>query len=595
VTSIVARRLVLVVLAAVGVWLFVSRGPFIGLLGLAPIYLSYRAILIYAGRLDAEEGEMHRAEETHLATVEALVRAIDAKGQTAHSRTHWEQIYAVGIARALGLPDDEIESVKVAALLHDVGKLAIPENILTKPGPLSEEEFAKIRTHPQAGADIVASVPFPHPVAPLIASHHERWDGAGYPRGLKGNEIPMGARILAVVDCFDALVSERPYQTPLSVASALAYLSKEAGQAFDPRVVAVFVQEYAALTAKGSRPRPQGAAERSVAPPAAVFQDIALAHREIYALYEIAAALGASLSVADTMTMLASKLRTIMPLQACALFLRDRDADVLRCRFATGVEAAALERFVLKAGEGLNGWVARTKRPLANAPPGADFEAAGDSRSTTLQAALVCPLVFSDQIIGTLAVYHTTAGVYTDSHRRLLDRVSEQAAAVIHNALAFEGAQSASQTDPLTGLPNRRSMALHVEREVARAGRLGTAGVVMVVDVRGAKELREKANRLVRDGMTARYARVMAKCLRQPDDLLGTTGRDAFVFLLAGASREDAAALQAAIEGQMATLSSEVGASLLAHAGVAVFPHDGETFEALCAVAYGRVIDRRTE
>ena len=108
------------------------------------------------------------------------------------------------------MSENEIQGVKTAALLHDIGKLAVPEHILSKPGPLTQEEFQKIRIHPQVGAEIIAGVPFPYPVAPLILSHHERWDGKGYPAGMKGDEIPAGARILAVVDYFDALTSERP-------------------------------------------------------------------------------------------------------------------------------------------------------------------------------------------------------------------------------------------------------------------------------------------------------------------------------------------------------------------------------------------------
>src|SRR5207237_10823925 len=147
----------------------------------------------------------------------------------------------------IGLSDDEVQGVKTAALLNDIGKLAVPEHILSKPGPLTQEEFQKIRIHPQVGAEITSGVPFPYPVAPLILSHHERWDGKGYPSGLKGDEIPLGARILAVVDYFDALTSERPYHKAMSLEAALGLLRQESGKALHPRVVATFVDMYAAL------------------------------------------------------------------------------------------------------------------------------------------------------------------------------------------------------------------------------------------------------------------------------------------------------------------------------------------------------------
>src|SRR5439155_13407524 len=129
-------------------------------------------------------------------------------------------------------------------------KLAVPEHILSKPGPLTQEEFQKIRIHPEVGAEIISGVPFPYPVAPLILSHHERWDGKGYPSGLKGEEIPLGARILSVVDYFDALMSDRPYHKAMSVEAAANLLRQEGGKALDPRVVDTFIDMYPALAAE---------------------------------------------------------------------------------------------------------------------------------------------------------------------------------------------------------------------------------------------------------------------------------------------------------------------------------------------------------
>src|SRR5204863_7037587 len=160
------------------------------------------------------------------------------------------KLYAGALARGLGMSENEIQGVKTAALLHDIGKLAVPEHILSKPGPLTPEEFQKIRAHPKVGADIVSSVPFPYPVAPLILSHHERWDGKGYPAGLKGEEIPLGARILAVVDYFDALMSERPYHIAMSFDAAIGLLKQEANKALDPRIVQTFINMYPALAAE---------------------------------------------------------------------------------------------------------------------------------------------------------------------------------------------------------------------------------------------------------------------------------------------------------------------------------------------------------
>ena len=388
------------------------------------------------------------------------------------------------------MSENEIQGVKTAALLHDIGKLAVPEHILSKPGPLTQEEFQKIRIHPQVGAEIIAGVPFPYPVAPLILSHHERWDGKGYPAGMKGDEIPAGARILAVVDYFDALTSERPYHKAMSDEGAVGLLRQEAGKALDPNLVHDVRREPREAARRsgndvrdGAHARAADRHEREGAPAVGllpepsnktVFDDIALAHREIYALYEIAQAMGTSLGVADTMALISSKLSNLVPFSCCALFLHNEELETLRCRFATGIDAEVIQQISVKSGLGLTGWVARNRRTLVNARPSADLEAAGISGTTSLQSALVCPLVFNERFIGTLSVYHIDAGCYTDDHRRLLDRVCEQAAAVIYNSIVFEQTQEDSLTDPLTGPAEH---ALHVHAPHARAGARGAAEV----------------------------------------------------------------------------------------------------------------------
>jgi putative nucleotidyltransferase with HDIG domain len=298
--------------------------------------------------------------------VEALALAIDAKDQTAQSHIRRVQVFAAGLAGALGMSANDIQGVKTAALLHDIGKLAVPEHILSKPGPLTKEEFEKIRIHPQVGVEIISGVPFPYPVAPLILSHHERWDGKGYPAGLKAEDIPLGARILSTVDYFDALISERPYHKAMSFDAAIGMLREESGKALDPRVVQTFIEMYPALAAEADATQQPESPART-----AVFQDIALAHREIYALYEIAQAMGSSLGVADTMALISSKLSNIVPFSCCALFLYSEETETLKCKFATGVESEQIQQLTIRNGHGLTGWVASNRRPLVNGRPSA--------------------------------------------------------------------------------------------------------------------------------------------------------------------------------------------------------------------------------
>jgi diguanylate cyclase (GGDEF)-like protein len=502
------------------------------------------------------------------------------------------------------MSDGHIQGVKTAALLHDIGKLAVPEHILSKPGPLTAEEFHKIRAHPKTGADIISAVPFPYPVAPLILSHHERWDGKGYPSGLKGEEIPLGARILAVVDCFDALMADRPYHKQLSFDAALALVKQEAGQSYDPDVVEAFVRVLPSLREEVARidqpakrslgvdePAPQPAPPKGAGKN--VFDDIALAHKEIYALYEIAQSMGTSLGLADTMSLISGKLANLLPFSCAALFLYDAETDTLHCPFASGVDAELMQRISVRSGEGLTGWVARNRRSLVNARPSADLEAAGlGSLTTSLQSTLMCPLVFHEKFIGTLAVYHVEPMAYRDDLRRLLDRVSEQAAGVIHNALEFDRTRQDSLTDPLTGLPNTRHLYMHLNRELSRAQRLQTEVTLIVMDLDNFKDINDIHGHHVGDRALREVARVLLTAIR-PYDICVRYAGDEFIIVLAGCGAGEAEnklqELQRGVEEICFEARSGRRVPLGISAGAAVFPHDGESYESLLAAADSRM------
>jgi diguanylate cyclase (GGDEF)-like protein/putative nucleotidyltransferase with HDIG domain len=600
--------------AAIGTFAVMTSGVWWALLASAPLYLTYRTYKVYLGRIDDERRHVEEMADLHLATIEALALAIDAKDQTAQSHIRRVQVYATNIARGLGMSDTEIQGVKTAALLHDIGKLAVPEHILSKPGPLTQEEFQKIRVHPQVGAEIISAVPFPYPVAPLILSHHERWDGKGYPQGLKGEEIPLGARILSVVDYYDALTSDRPYHKAMAPEAAMALLQQEAGRALDSTVVQMFVRmasdmEAAAKTIETATPRrlsleptsERGRPAVGFSPEtnktSTVFEDIALAHREIYALYEIAQTMGTSLGVSDTMALISSKLSNLVPFSACALFLFDEEADSLRCRFATGVEADAIGTMSVRAGQGLAGWVARNRRPLVNARPSAEFEAAGLAKSTALQSALVAPLVFSDRFIGTLAVYSTQPDFYTDDHRRLLDRVSEQASAVIHNSIVFEQTQEDSLTDPLTGLPNTRFMFMHLTRELARAERLKAEVALLVMDLDNFKEINDNHGHHVGDRALREVATVLRSAIR-PYDICVRYAGDEFIVVLSGCGADEAerkrVELQRTVDEVLFEARPGRRLPIAISVGAAIYPQDGDSYEALLATADSRMYRDKT-
>jgi len=555
------------------------------------LYLGLRAYFVLLARFDHERRNVKQISELHLATIEALARAIDAKDGTAENHIRRVQIYATAVARELGMTELEVQAIKTAALLHDIGKLAVPDHILSKPGPLTPEEFQKVQAHPQVGADIIATVPFPYPVAPLILSHHERWDGRGYPLGLKGEDIPLGARILCLVDYFGALTSARPYHEPMAVDAAVSLIEQEAGKALDPRAVEAFLRVLPRV-----REEAEGSGKTAVAPrgttKSTVFDDIAVAHGEIYALYQIAQTMGTSLGVSDSMAHIASKLTTLVPFSACTLFLYDPATDTLRCRFATGTDFELMQQLTLKSGQGLTGWVARNRRSLVNARPSSDLEAAGLNLPTALQSALVCPLVFEDRVIGTLAVHHTTSSFYQEDHRRLLDRVCEQAAAVINNAIVYERTHEDSLTDPLTGLQNTRFMVTHLNAELARAERLNNEVSLLVLDLDDFKEINDTHGHHVGDRALRDVAQVLRTVIR-PYDICVRYAGDEFIVVLADCGFDEAEnkrkELQEAVSDAVFEARPGTRVTLSISAGSAVFPHDGDSYESLLAKADSRM------
>ena len=578
-------------------------GYWIAPLTFAPLYLTYRTYKVYMGRIEDQQRHVQQTSDLRLATIEALARAIDAKDQTTQMHIRRVQLYAAGLAKAIGMAPAEIQGVKTAALLHDIGKLAVPEHILSKPGPLTQEEFQKIRIHPTVGAEIIAAVPFPYPVAPLIQSHHERWDGKGYPHGLAAEAIPLGARILTIVDYYDAVTTERPYHKALSHDSAVGLLRQESGRALDPVLVDKFVDLLPTLLAESAaelqtqtapaQPAPVlgGSTAAGLIAGGSAFENIALAHREIYALYEIAQSMGTSLGIADTMALISAKLTKIIPWSGCSLFLQQTDGT-LKCRFAAGVEAPQLMHTTLQAGQGLSGWVARNRRTLVNADPRVTFEEVHLPAPVQLKAAIVCPLFYDDALIGCLALYHTEPRCYTDDHRRLIERIAEQAGPVVHNSIIFEQTQEDSLTDPLTGLPNRRSMFVHLSRELSRAERLKSDVAMIVMDIDGFKTINDTYGHNVGDHALREVALALQGALR-PYDLCVRYAGDEFIVVLADCSRDAADAKKRELQQRVSEIKLEVRAGkwlpLAVSAGASVFPADGTTYETLLADADQRM------
>jgi diguanylate cyclase (GGDEF)-like protein/putative nucleotidyltransferase with HDIG domain len=553
------------------------RGWFGWLLLLAvPLYLVFRSYHSVVARLREEQEETRRAMDVQLATIEALALAIEAKAGCTPDHIRAIQQYAGMLAEAASLSETEVQAVRTAALLHDIGNMAVPEHILSKPDKLTPEEFERVKIHPSVGADILRNVPFGAPVADLVLCHHERWDGLGYPAGLRGTVIPMGARILAIADCYTTLQTDRPYRPARTQPEAIALLREYAGTAFDPVLVDLFIERLdlpSAAVAHEALAEGWADVEDSVA-----LQNIAGAHREEQTLYEVAQLLGSSLGIDDAMAHIQEKVTRLVPFSTFALFLGDEHAGYT-CRYAHGAGTEALLK-----------WTPRSWSELSmRLPSQADGRGA---HGEELAALLPCPLMQDDRLIGGLIFYHTVPGCFTDDHRRILWRVSEQAAAVIANATRFEQTQHESQTDPLTGLANRRSLSRQVEAGLEAAAAAGKSASMVVLDLDRLKEINDTYGHEAGDRALRAVGNVLRTTVRQSDVCARFAG-DEFVVVLWDCSAEYEARRVREMQSAVAVYPFEprpgVLLSLSISAGAARFPDDGQSFEDLLAVADERM------
>jgi len=575
-----------------------------------PVVLFYWGYRTYLGFIEKQES-------MHLATVEALARAIGARDQTleasktvSDTHVHRVQRLAATLARRAGMGTDEVKGVEVAALLHDIGKLAVPEHILNKPTKLTPEERKLIQMHPTVGAEIIGAVDFGYPVAPLIASHHERWNGEGYPKGLRGEEIPLGSRILGIVDYFDALIADRPYHKAKPEWEARLIIKEEGGSALDPTLVQMFLkilEEEGPLAeteaAPGVRttqpvvPQPDGQAA-----PAAidnVLENIARANTEMGALYGLTEAMGSRLSVTDTMALIALRLSPLVPASAWALFVCDETTGVSRCTFAAGLDSERLQQLEVPEGGGAVGYLARLGKTVRNAHPAADFRAAGlPDAGTSLQSMVAVPLRVHDRTIGVLAAYHVTANYFSEAHEGTLEKIAPKAATVVHDAQAFEKVRTESLTDPLTGLHNSRALLDHVEKEMSKADRYRTERAILVIDVDRFKVINDRFGHPAGDRALQFIARAIRGSVRVYD-FCARQGGDEFIVVLqdcdAKQARERAVELQDAVSGIPFEPAPGVAVTLSISVGHAMYPSDGGSFESLLRCADERMYQDKSE
>ncbi|HEU4435792.1 MAG TPA: HD domain-containing phosphohydrolase, partial [Pyrinomonadaceae bacterium] len=530
----------------------------LGLLLSALIHFLYRfneSRLQDVRRAEAEQ-RRHAEEmaEIHMNTIESLAIAIDAKDQTTHGHVRRTQIYATQMGQLFNVSPKELQALHAGALLHDIGKLAVPEYILNKPGKLTEAEFAKMKIHPTVGGDILKRVNFPYPVEDIVRYHHEKWDGSGYPKGLKGEAIPLVARIISVVDFYDATRCDRPYRKGMKREDSLNLLRGMVGSSFDPRVVETFikhVEEFdrmidsadiqeqvssaAAMDTETATKPDAGLASDILGAPeeeSSGFRSISEAQREVFALHEIAQTIGSSLNLSDTVTLVANKLRSIVPFDTCVIFLVDDRSGKAAAVHAVGEEAQLFSRRRVNIGDGITGWVIANSRSMCNANPDLDMVGMPDEVVKRFRGILVSPLVREDGAFGAIALYSQSRTSYSSEHVRLLESVCQHASSALNNAVTHEKTRESALVDPLTELPNARGFYMMLEQRIAECQRMNRESLsVICMDIDDFKIINDKYGHSIGDRLLASVAGVIRRELRQMDILTRYAG-DEFVAIM---------------------------------------------------------------
>jgi len=573
---------------------------------LPPLYLIYRSLRLYFGKMEQEKAHAESMAALHLRTIEALATAIEAKDECTGDHLRRVQVYSLELAKHLGLSPDEVHALQAASILHDIGKLAVPDYIISKPGKLTPAEFERMKVHTVVGAEILEQVAFPYPVAPIVRSHHEKWDGSGYPDGLKSHDIPIGARILSAVDCLDALASDRQYRRALPLDEAMSYVAGLSGRSFDPQVVDILQANYREFESlaqstplrshklskdltvvRGEAPdagyeksAPSASASGSGATPV---DAIASARQEIRLIVDLAIDLSKSLRMDDILSILAERLRQFVPYDCLAIYVRDRSQ--LKACYCSGLNSQLFAALEIPVGQGLSGWVVENGKAIINGNPTVEpgyVEPSG--QPAALNSALSIPLGDGvDQLSGALTLYREEKDAYSADHLRILLAVKSDIARAVDGAIRFQRAQNGTGVDPLTGLASKDALLAYLQEGFTAQSKPVT---LVLCDIDEFRQVNERFGQSVGDELLKLTAKILRNHSRSAD-FVARVGADEFVLLLAAARPDDLGGKIASLDRLVANacrgLCGDENSGLAA--GVACFPENSADAASLLAYA----------
>lgn len=546
------------------------------------------------------ECDRERDAGTHLciSTIESLAVALEAGDPYNAGNLDCVLRTVSAMSRALALSAGDAAALRAAALLHNIGRLGVPEYLLHKSDALTADEQEKLRSHPVLGARILASVPFPWAVVPIVRHQAEHWDGRGYPDGLRGEAIPYGARILAVAAAYSALLRNRPFRAAFSPEDALAEIVHRSGTQFDARIVSTFLGVVGELRfdEAGSGPgvTNTGMAAANQALPLVAerearlaLEDIAAAQRETMALYTLSQAVTGSLHLEEVCDTVVESAMSIVPCAACVLFLPEDDNEYLRAHAAVGMNSRHLLGSLARVGAYLTGR-AFFRGEMARASFLTDDLILRDVSDEwqTFRSTLIVPLMANGTVAGTLNLYSEASNSFDADAQRVMRLMATQAGRAIDGALRYDAVRQTAYTDALTGLKNARFLREYLERELNRASREGSSVAVLNIDMDNFKPVNDRFGHARGDQTLQEIADILRAHVRNYD-LAARYAGDEFVLVLVrskrAAAEATAAKVQAAVERyrQRQALRDPDFPQIGISVGIAIYPDGGRDMQSL--------------
>lgn len=528
------------------------------------------------------EAESAARRQLCLSAIETLASTLEARTPENLGHCAKVQSIAAAIALQLGLSEDAIDGLRVAAMLHDIGRLGIPDSILQKDGGLNEHEYSKVKAYPVLGARLLSDVPFPWPVAEIIRHHQERFDGTGYPDGLSGQRIPVGSRILAVADTFETMTRSRSYRGSMSQADAVQQIRDASGRQFDPEVVAAFCAivdtiEHNALTSDSICLSPA--------------HEIARAHSEVQAMFDLSRTIGTTLDLNVLANELASQMQSSIRAESCVVMLMNPDGEKLSAVAATGLHREHLISGTARTGTFLTGRAASRGETICTThmPQDLEFDG-GRSLFLPIRTTLIVPLRIELQTIGTINLYHSKPDAFGPDEIRMAGYLGEIAARALENAKQYTETRETAFTDALTGLRNARFMRNRLVEEMNRALKTNSPLALLGMDLDGFKAINDNYGHGKGDEILRRAGQILTSHVRNYDLAVRIAG-DEFAVMLPDTDMERAEIVSEKIKAEIDRFGLQLrredpnfprlGVSI----GVAMFPEDGSEMDALLHAA----------